>query len=127
MVHGLWFMHLMVHCIWFMVHGLWFMHRHPETVHDTDMATTHAPTSPHDPTNRLISEDRNNHPPVQISRNDGQTPLFRGLFQSKYQLQIGRFGLVVRVGGRLTFSREVCRGHSKLHPTAQTVALKPAS
>ena len=43
-------------------------------------------TSPHDPTNRLISKDRNNYPPVQTSRIDGHRPLFRGLCQGKTEL-----------------------------------------
>ena len=36
-------------------------------------------TSPHGPTNPLIFKDGNHHPPVQISRIDGERPLFRGL------------------------------------------------
>ena len=33
----------------------------------------HRPVKTHDPTNRLISNDRNNYPLAQISRVDGQT------------------------------------------------------
>ena len=44
------------------------------------------PTNPHNPTNRLISRDRNNYPQVQINRIDGHIPLCRDLCQGKSQL-----------------------------------------
>ena len=56
-------------------------------------------TSPHDPTNRLSSKDRNNYPPVQISRIDGHGHLFEGSVKVKFNSEVGRFGFIVRAGG----------------------------
>ena len=49
-------------------------------------------TSPHDPTNQLISKDRNNHLPVQISRKDGQTLGILGPVKANLRPENGPFG-----------------------------------
>ena len=57
--------------------------------------------SPHDPTNALISEDRNNYPLVEISRIDGHLLVFWESVKVNLKFEIGRVGLIVKVGGRL--------------------------
>ena len=54
-------------------------------------------TSPHDPTNRLISNDRNNYPQVQISRIDGQTLGILGPVKVNLRSENGPFGPPRRV------------------------------
>ena len=44
------------------------------------------PSSPHDPTHRVMSSARNRYPQVQISRIDGKRPLLRDVCQGKPQL-----------------------------------------
>jgi len=56
-------------------------------------------TSPDDLTNLLISRDRNDYPLVQISRIDGQAVLLGGFVKVNLEFEIGRFGLIVSVGG----------------------------
>ena len=55
--------------------------------------------STHDPNDRSISKDNNNYLWVQISRIDGQTLVFGRSVEVNSKFQVGRFGLIVRVGG----------------------------
>ena len=54
---------------------------------DVISSTKSFPSSPHDPTNRLISKDRNDYPLAQISRINGQTLVWGGVCQGKCQVR----------------------------------------
>ena len=57
-------------------------------------------TSPPDPSTRLTSKDWNDYPLVQISRIDGHRPPLGVSVKANLNSEMGRFGLIVRVGGR---------------------------
>jgi hypothetical protein len=59
-------------------------------------------TSPHDPSNRYISKDRNIHPLVQISRMDGQTHGIQGRYKVHPRSEIHVCGPSVRVAESCT-------------------------
>ena len=62
----------------------------------------------------MISKDRNNYPLVQVSRIDRQRLVCWGSARVLLKFEIGRFGLIVRVGGGLVFKAHRLLYHSTL-------------
>ena len=85
------------------------------------------PTSSHDPTNRLISKDRNNTRRCRSVEKIDREPLLGVSVKVNVDSEIVQFGRIVRVGGPMGHSADAGRcavrkwslttqGHSNLNP-----------